>query len=404
VNVHSLIDARNSLFRFYAHPVRLAIVGLGLLLLGAIAVATGVLPVTDAVAIGERVWPILLFAVAVTVVAELADQAGLFAAVAERLARLARGHGWLLWMLIVLLAVASTVFLSLDTTAVLLTPVVVLLARHHGYPPLPFALTTVWLANTASLLLPVSNLTNLLAEHALGFSDPGRFAALMAAPALVAIVVPCVIIAIVFRRTIGTRYEAVAAEEPHDPVLFWLAASVVAVLIPFLVSGIPVWIPATIAAIVLAFAFAVRERRHLRWGLVPWGLVLFASGLFLVVGAGHSLGLTELLGAVTGTGETPAALLRMSASGAVGANVINNLPAYLAFEPLADSPARIAALLIGVNAGPLITPWASLAVLLWHDRLKALDVDLSWRRYMLLGLIAAPCTVVLASLALVLTT
>jgi len=383
--------------------VRLAIVGLGLLLLGGIAVATGLLPSADAVAIGERVWPILLFAVAVTVVAELADEAGLFATVAERLARIARGHGWVLWMLVVLLAVASTIFLSLDTTAVLLTPVVVLLARHHGYPPLPFALTTVWLANTASLLLPVSNLTNLLAEHALGFSDPARFAALMAAPAVVAIVVPCVIIAIVFRRTIGTRYEPVAADEPHDRVLFWVAAAVVTALIPLLVSGIPVWIPASAAAAVLAVAFAVRDRTHLRWGLVPWGLLLFASGLFLVVGAGHALGLTELLGAVTGTGETPAALLRMSASGALGANAINNLPAYLALEPLADSPARIAALLVGVNAGSLVTPWASLAVLLWHDRLKALDVDLPWGRYVLLGLIAAPLTVVLATLALAFT-
>lgn len=382
--------------------MRLAIVGLGLLLLGGVAVATGLLPAADAAAIGERVWPILLFAVAVTVVAELADAAGLFAAVAERLARLARGHGWLLWMLVVLLAVASTIFLSLDTTAVLLTPVVVLLARHHGYPPLPFALTTVWLANTASLLLPVSNLTNLLAEHALGFSDPARFAALMAAPAIVGIVVPCVIIAIVFRRTIGTRYEPVAAEDPHDPVLFWVSAAIVAVLIPVLVSGIPVWIPATLAAVVLAVAFAVRDPRRLRLGLVPWGLLVFASGLFLVVGAGHAMGLTELLGAVTGTGETPAALLRMSASGALFSNGINNLPAYLALEPLADSPARIAALLVGVNAGPLVTPWASLAVLLWHDRLKALDVDLSWRRYMLLGLIAAPLTVVLATLALAL--
>ncbi len=383
--------------------MRLAIVGLGLLLVGGAAVAFGVLPWADAVGIAERVWPLLLFAVAVTVVAELADRAGLFAMVAERLARLARGHGWVLWMLVVLLAVASTIFLSLDTTAVLLTPVVVLLARHHGYPPLPFALTTVWLANTASLLLPVSNLTNLLAEHALGFSDPGRFAALMVAPSIVAIVVPCLIIALVFRRTIGTRYEPVAADEPHDTVLFWVSAAVVAVLIPLLVSGIPVWIPATVAAVVLVVAFAVRDRGGLRWGLVPWGLLLFASGLFLVVGAGHALGLTELLGGVTGTGDSPAALLRMSASGALGANAINNLPAYLALEPLADSPARIAALLIGVNAGALVTPWASLAVLLWHDRLKALDVQLPWRRYLLLGLVAAPLTVVLATVALAFT-
>ena len=380
--------------------MRLAIVGCGLLVVGGVAVAAGLLPVADAVGVAERVWPVLLFAVAVTVVAELADRAGVFAAVAERLARLGRGHGWVLWTLVVLLAVAATVFLSLDTTAVLLTPVVVLLARHHGYPPLPFALTTVWLANTASLLLPVSNLTNLLAEHALGFSDPGRFAALMAAPAIVAIVVPCVVIALVFRRELGTRYRPVAAEEPHDVVLFWWSAAVVALLIPLLVSGLPVWIPATAAAFVLVVVFAVRDRAAVRPGLVPWGLLLFAGGLFLVVEAAHSLGLATVLAELTGSGDDAAALLRMSASGAVGANAINNLPAYLALEPVADSPARIAALLAGVNAGPLVTPWASLAVLLWHDRLRALDVELPWRRYILLGLVVAPLTVVLATLAL----
>jgi Na+/H+ antiporter NhaD/arsenite permease-like protein len=84
----------------------------------------------------------------------------------------------------------------------------------------------------------------------------------------------------------------------------------------------------------------------------------------------------------------------------VGANGVDNLPAYLALEPVAASPARIAALLIGVNAGPLITPWASLATLLWHQRLVALDVDLRWSRYLLLGLAVAPVTVALATLAL----
>lgn len=84
----------------------------------------------------------------------------------------------------------------------------------------------------------------------------------------------------------------------------------------------------------------------------------------------------------------------------VGANAIDNLPAYLALEPAAGSPVRLAALLIGVNAGPLITPWASLATLLWHQRLSAFDVRIRWRRYVLLGLLVAPVTVVVATLAL----
>jgi arsenical pump membrane protein len=87
--------------------------------------------------------------------------------------------------------------------------------------------------------------------------------------------------------------------------------------------------------------------------------------------------------------------------GLATANIADNLPAYLALEPLADSPARLIALLIGVNAGPLITPWASLATLLWHQRLTKLGIEISWARYAALGLVVAPLTVAASILALV---
>ncbi len=364
--------------------------------------ATGVLPVPDALAVADRVWPILLFVVAITVVTELAAEAELFRVVAERAAGWGLGRSWLLWLFVVLIAVLCTVFLSLDTTAVLLTPVVVLLARHVGLPPLPFALTTVWLANTASLLLPVSNLTNLLAQHALGGISPFAFAALMWAPALVAILVPVVVLLVVYRRALFTRYTPDAPAAAPDRVLLVASGVVVLLLLPALISGIPVWIPALAAAVVLLVFFAVRRRSALRFGLVPWQLVVLASGLFLVIEAAHSLGLPALLTALAGHGEDPLSLLRLAGSAAAGANVVNNLPAYLAFESIADSPVRIAAVLIGVNAGCLITPWASLATLLWHDRLTSLEVELSWRKYIGLGLVVAPLTVALATLALAL--
>ena len=362
----------------------------------------GVLPLGEAAVVANRVWPILLFVVAITVVTELAAEAGLFRAIAEWAARHGRGRAWVLWLFVVALAVLSTVFLSLDTTAVLLTPVVVLLARHVGLSPIPFALTTVWLANTGSLLLPVSNLTNLLAEHSLGGMPPWEFAALMAAPAVVAIVVPCAVLFLVYRRQLLERFEPAAPSGVEDRVLFTASAIVVALLVPALVSGLPVWIPAVAAALVLAGFFLVRRRSILRFRLLPWQIVLLASGLFLVVEAGHALGLGVVLGSVAGTGEDAGALVRMAATGALGANLVDNLPAYLALEPVADSPQRIAALLIGTNAGPLITPWASLATLLWHQRLHALGVEISWRRYALLGLLVVPLTIVPAALALAL--
>ena len=112
-----------------------------------------------------RVGPVLVFLIAITVVAEIADGAGVFDIAGHWAARAGHGRTWLLWLLIVGLSCLSTIVLSLDTTAVLLTPVVIAVARQLQLNPLPFAMTTGWLANTASLLLPGSNLTTLLALH-----------------------------------------------------------------------------------------------------------------------------------------------------------------------------------------------------------------------------------------------
>ncbi len=377
----------------------IGLAGAILVLAGVVLLATGVLPMEAAFAIGERTWPVLLFVVAATIVAELAAVAGVFHAIAERLGLIGLGRAWVLWLLVVALAAVATIMLSLDTTAVLLTPVVVLLARHLRLDPLPFALTTVWLANTGSLLLPVSNLTNLLAEHELG-RGPAQFAMLMAPAAVVGIVVPAAAVALTHRRSLAARFERQTVESEPDRVLTIGASVVVALLVPALVSGIEVWIPASIAALLLLVLVAVRRRTALRWSLVPWQIVALAVGLFLVVETLHARGLADVLAPIVGTSDGLGDLLRLAGSGALLANGVDNLPAYLALEPLATGPLRMAALLVGVNAGALVTPWASLAILLWHDRLVAMGVRLSWGRYMLLSVVVAPVTVVLAVVAL----
>jgi Na+/H+ antiporter NhaD/arsenite permease-like protein len=393
--------------------MRLAIIGAVLLAAGAVAAVTGTLPAADLAALVDRVAPILLFVVAMTVVTELASEAGIFLWIARRFRHWGRGYSFLLWLFLAVFATLSTIFLSLDTTAVLLTPVVVSVTRQAGLPPLPFALMTVWLANTASLLLPISNLTNLLAQHSLGGISPAGFAALMWAPSLAAVLVPLVFIALVFRRDLSKRYSRIpvgrvrpdaetgsSTAASTDRLLLGGTAVVLALLLPALVSGVPVWIPAAAAALVLGAVFAFRRPRVLKVQLVPWSLLLFASGLFLVMETARHLGASAFVGQLAGTGESFPELLRLAATGAAGSNVLNNLPAYLLAEPLAETPQRMAALLIGVNAGPLITPWASLATLLWHDRLVRMNVLITWRGYALFGLMVAPLTVFAAVLAL----
>jgi len=147
-----------------------------------LTVVTGVLPGAAArdVAV-TRGAPIMVFLVAITVLTELADRAGVFDAAAGVCARAARGSTIRLFLLIAALGTLTTIGMSLDTTAVLLTPVVLALTARLGLSPLPFALLAVWLANTASLLLPVSNLTNLLAVQRLNLPTLA-FAARMALP------------------------------------------------------------------------------------------------------------------------------------------------------------------------------------------------------------------------------
>ncbi|MCS5735341.1 SLC13 family permease [Herbiconiux daphne] len=370
-----------------------------LLIAAVVVVITGVLPRDDFFALAGRVSPVLAFVIAITVVAELASAAGVFTALAERLAVWGRGRIWLLWAFVLVLAIVCTAFLSLDTTAVLVTPVVIVLALHIGVSPVPFALAAVWLANTASLFLPVSNLTNLLAAASFDGGTAGFIAAAWA-PALVGVVLSVVILSVVFRRSLRGRFEAPARTPIDDRPLLVYSAVVVVVLLPMLVSGIPVEIVAGAAAVLLLAAFLVRDRGAIRLSLIPWQALAIAVGLFVLVEAAHAHGLENLLSTVSGTGEDPLSLLHLAAVGALGANAINNLPAYLVLEPLADSPLRLVALLIGVNLGPLVTPWASLATLLWHQRVTALGVTISWPKFMALGVIAVVLIVPAATLTL----
>lgn len=380
----------------------LALVGLGLLAVGAVAVLTGALPVDAVLTIADEVWPILAFVAAITIVAELAAKAGLFDVSAYFLTRVARGRTVVLWLLVVALAVTVTTFLSLDTTAVLLTPVVIGMARAHRLNPLPFVLTTVWLANTASLVLPVSNLTNLLAASRIGDGSPAAFLALLGPSAAVSIVVSTVLLFLLHRRELRGHHPPAAPPTVSDPVQLRITAIVVIALLPLLTSGIPPWMPAALAAAILVGVFVWRSPRAVRISLVPWPLLIFACGLFMAVAALEAAGSRGILTAFAGEGGSLTDLLRLAGSGALASNVGNNLPAFLALQPLGDSPERLAALLVGVNAGPLITPWASLATLLWYSRIHAAGVEFSWRRFVLFGLVAVPLTVACAVLPLVL--
>ncbi len=348
----------------------------------------------DLIGLAERVVPILVFLVGMTVLAELSVRIGLFGRIADVAARLGRGSVLALWLLVTAAAVLITAVLSLDTTAVLVTPVALALARRVGIDRLLLAYTTVWLANTASLFLPSSNLTNLLVLERLDLSARG-FAAFSWTVAAALVLVTVVVLMIMFRGSLRGRYVRPPLHRIPDRPLLVVAFLVCAAIGPAVIAGAPVYAVAAAGAAVLLIATMARRRdlvlAALRSGhLVPWRLLIGVTVLFLLVQLAHDHGLPALLTQLTGPGGGWPELARLAVIGTVAANLINNLPAYLALEPVADSPLRTTALLIGVNAGPLITPWASLATLLWAGRCRAAGVRISWAGFALRGLLLVP--------------
>ncbi|GAA1661497.1 SLC13 family permease [Catellatospora bangladeshensis] len=372
---------------------------LGLLAAGGLAVVTGLLPAAAAGATVTRLAPLLLFLAAVTVLAELTARAEVFDVLAARVTIAGRGSNRLLFLLCVGFAALTTVVLNLDTTAVLLTPVMLATAARAGIAPLPLAMTTVWLANTASLLLPVSNLTNLLAADRIGLG-PLDFAARMLLPQLAALAVTAACLWLFYwRRNPGT-YQPPAPHRPADRRLFIAGALSCAMFIASILAGVPLGAAAAVCALGLAAAYAAWGRHHLRWSLLPWRLVVFVTGLMLVVDTVSRHGLGAVTAALAGDGLGTAGTVRAAAAGGLLANLVNNLPAYTAAESVLTGRDPLLALLIGTNVGPLITPWASLATLLWLERCRAAGLTVRWPRFIFTGSVTAATSLLAATLSL----
>ncbi|MFE3093973.1 SLC13 family permease [Streptomyces sp. NPDC059248] len=378
-----------------------------LLALGLLSMATGVLPRATAADAMERVLPLLVFLGSVIVLAELTGRAQVFDTVATRVARAGRGSYVLLFVLCAAFASVVTITLNLDTTAVLLTPVMLALATRLGIAAVPLAMTTVWLANTASLLLPVSNLTNLLAADRVALSPTGM-AAVMWAPQLVSIAVTMVCLWFfywrpAYRDRLG--YTPPPPPTTDDPVLFRVCALACGgFLLAILLADVPLWSASLTAALVVVVAFAVRRKEELTFSLMPWRLLVLVPGMFLVVESVNAHGLHSLLTAAMGSDDGIGGMLRAAAVGAGLSNGLNNLPVYLAGEAAVPvgNEGQLLALLIGVNAGSVITPWASLATLLWFERCRRHGTAIEPVRFLGTGLVLAVSATLAATATLAL--
>ena len=315
------------------------------------------------------------------VIGALAARDGIFEA-AGALAARAPGGGATLLVLLLALDALVTVVLNLDTAVVFLTPILVHAARRRGLGEAPFLYGSVFMANAASLLLPGSNLTNLIVlarEHVAG----ARFAALMLPAWGASVVVVTVGLVAIFRRPLSAaaRHDGSQAGARLGAGAAGVAGAAALVLVLH-DPALPV--------LGLAVALAALGRAK------PRAVARAANPLLLLGVFGVAVGLGTLARSIHWLATLTTHTGRWASAGVatLAAVLVNNLPAAVMLS--ARTPAHPRALLVGLDVGPNLAITGSLSAVLWLQVGRAAGARPSVRRYSLLGLVLAPAGIAAA--------
>jgi arsenical pump membrane protein len=320
----------------------------------------------------DQAWPAFALVAGLLLIGAAAAREGLFAAVGAFVARAPGGPFALLASLLLAEAVVTAV-LNLDTAVVFMTPVLLHAARARGLREDPFLYGAVFMANSASLLLPGSNLTNLIVLAHEPRMTGSTFASRLALPWILSVALTVAFVALVLQR--GDR------ERAHERVAVELR--------PRLGTG------AVVVAAVLVLALAQPALWVLGLGLVVALLTrtpLRSASPLLLVGV---LAVAVLLGAAARWASLGALHTSRWATAwiAVGAAaIVNNLPAAVLLS--AHAPAHPRGLLLGLDLGPNLVVTGSLSAIFWLQVARANGARPSVVRYSKLGVALVPLTLV----------
>jgi arsenical pump membrane protein len=395
-------------------------------LLGAlVALAAGVVHLSDIPVVWNIVWNATATFVAVIVISLVLDEAGFFEWAALHFARWGGGNGARLFAFIVLLGAAVAALFANDGAALILTPIVMAMLVALGFSPattLAFVMAAGFIADTASLPLVVSNLVNIVSADFFGIGF-NAYAAVMVPVNLASVAASLVVLYLYFRRDLPAVYDLRQLKAPaaaiRDRATFragWVVLGLL--LVGFLglePLGVPVSAVAAVGAVILlavaARGHVISTRKVLKEA--PWQIVIFSLGMYLVVYGLRNAGLTTYLaalldrfaqggvwGAAMGTGFLTAAL----------SSVMNNMPTVLVGALSIDQStatgvvkeAMVYANIIGCDLGPKITPIGSLATLLWLHVLARKGTTIAWGYYFRVGVVLTVpvLAVTLAALAI----
>jgi arsenical pump membrane protein len=390
---------------------------------GVLAVATGIVSLSEVGTVIGLVWDATLTFVALILISLVLDAVGFFEWAALHMAQRSRGSGLRLFPYTLLLGAVVAAFFANDGAALILTPIVYEQVRALRLAPaaiLAFVMAGGFIADATSLPLIVSNLVNIVSADyfRIGFA---AYAVRMLPVDLAALAASLLLLYFFFRKDLPRRVDTQGLRPPRDairdPKLFAASWVVLALLLVgyFLTQALHLPVSSVAGGAALALLLlarrspAVQVRKLVREA--PWKIVVFSIGMYVVIfglrNAGLTAFLSQTLHAAAGAGRL-FGILYTGYLAAVLSSVMNNMPTVMV-NALAIHGAGVTgglrlslalANIVGSDLGPKITPIGSLATLLWLHVLERRGMKIGWGYYMRVGVVLTLPVLLVTLLAL----
>ncbi|MEM5571090.1 arsenic transporter [Aliarcobacter butzleri] len=387
-------------------------------ILGAIvALILGVVSINDVLDVTNIVWDATLAFIGIIILSLVLDEIGFFEWCALKMAKFSKGSGIRMFIYSILLGSFVSALFANDGAALILTPILLAKMRVLQLSTktiIAFLLAGGFISDSASLPFVFSNLTNIVTANYfnIGFVD---YFLNMIIPFIVSVVASIVFLWLILRKDIPKKVDVRLLKEPKSVIknmnLFYFSWFFLAFLLSTYALGdiykLPISFFALGGALVLLIIASLTKSVNAKNIIkeAPWQIVWFSIGLYIVVYGLKNAGLTEYLTMILNylvlQGDT-IAIISTGFISAILSAVMNNLPTIMIMDiALKDIPneALAYANIIGCNLGPKMTPFGSLATLLWLHVLAKKGIKISFWEYSKFGLIITPPVLLLVLLA-----
>ena len=384
-----------------------------------VALLAGVVSISDVGIVFDIIWDATLAFIGIIILSMVLDEIGFFEWAALKMAKLSHGNGHLMFVYSIILGAIVSALFANDGAALILTPILLAkmnILKLNTKAILAFLLAGGFISDSASLPFVFSNLTNIVTANYfnIGFSE---FFSHMIFPFLVSVIVSMIVLWLFLRKDIPSHVNINLLKNPRAAIkhvgLFNFSWLFLAVLLSGYFIGDAYNIPVSVFALgggilflMIASYTKTVEPRHIIKN-APWQVVWFSLGLYIVVYGLKNAGLTDYITDILVYLNTQSDVVAVVGTGFLAAflsAIMNNMPTIMVMDiSLHEIPnqAMIYANIVGCNLGPKMTPFGSLATLLWLHTLNKKGVKISFWSYSKFGLIVTPPILLAVLLSLV---